>query len=70
MFQVLGSDGIWRLANWTVAGSSASELILAVPNPPPAVSAAATRYAYGNWPIAILFDAETGLPAMPWQRWL
>ncbi len=68
---LLGSDGAWRNASsWEVGGSGAnSTLLLCAEGAPPGVAPVASAYAWGNWPVNVLFNDE-GLPALPWQRWL
>ena len=68
--QILGSDGVWRRAGWSVSGAADDQFTLTVSDAPPGIAAVATRYAYANWPIVTLYDADSGWPAMPWQRWL
>ena len=70
---VLGSDGVWRNASsWELGGSSGSgnsTLLLCASGAPAGVVPVASQYAFGNWPVNVLYNDE-GLPAMPWRRWL
>ena len=73
---VLGSDGAWRNAtSWGLGGSGGggasgnSTLLLCAAGAPPGVVPVASMYAWGNWPVNVLYNDE-GLPAMPWRRWL
>ena len=63
---LLGSDGVWRNATWSIEGNST--LLLAAPAPP-GVTAAASMYAFGNWPVNVIANGA-GLPGLPWRRWL
>ena len=64
---VLGSDGAWLTASWAL-GANAT-LVLTAQGAAPGVVPVATSYAFGNWPVNVLFN-DQGLPAMPWRRWL
>ncbi len=71
---VLGSDGLWRNASaWALEGGSgsygSSVFVLSAEGAPAGVVPIATQYAFGNWPVNVLFN-DQGLPAMPWRRWL
>ena len=63
---VLGSDGAWRNATWSLGANGT--LVLAAPAPA-GVTAVATAYAFGNWPVSVVANGA-GLPAMPWRRWI
>ena len=63
---ILGSDGFWRNASWALNGANFS---LTAQGAADGVVAVATSYAYGNWPINVLYNSA-GLPAMPWKKYL
>ena len=63
---VLGSDGTWRNASWELSNAT---FVLCAGGAPPGVVPVASSYAFGNWPVNVLYN-DQGLPAMPWRRWL
>lgn len=63
---ILGSDGVWY--NATSLSISGDTLVMSASGPS-SVTAVATAYAYGNWPVSVLYNGM-GFPAWPWQRWM
>lgn len=62
---ILGSDGRWYNASYTLLDGN----FTLSADAPGGVYAVATSYAYGNWPVNVLYNSA-GQPAMPWKRWL